>query len=108
MSTTMTAKYRAVPWDDLVELYQGPSRRRPGQPMSATELWHYAKATYGLGDRSTFIGHLRRHLEAAGVRYRTHSESNPGRPPAVERMRAKEWTWDYALGHGGAKGAGDD
>ena len=102
-----TQKYQQIDWSHLVWLYQQPSRRRPNQPTSATELWDYAKARYALGDRSTFINHFRRHLEAAGVHYRTHAESKPGRVAAVDRMRAKEWTWDYALGHG-AKGAGDD
>ena len=104
-----TTKYREIDWPHLVWLYQQPSRRRPGQLTSATELWDHAKSRYSLGDRSTFIGHLRRHLEAAGVHYRTHAESNPGRVAAVDRMRRDELpAWDYALGHGGAKGAGDD
>ena len=104
-----TQKYQEIDWPHLVWLYQQPSRRRPGHLTSATELWDYAKDRYGLGDRSTFIGHLRRHLEAAGVRYRTHAMSNPGRPPSVERMRAGELpTWDYATGHGGTRGRADD
>ena len=102
-----TQKYQQIDWSHLVWLYQQPSRRRPNQPTSATELWDYAKARYALGDRSTFTDHLKGHLADAGVHYRTHAESKPGRVAAVDRMRAKEWTWDYALGHG-AKGAGDD
>ena len=104
-----TQKYQQIDWSPLVWLYQQPSRRRPNQPTSATELWDYAKDRYNLGDRGTFIDHLKGHLADAGVHYRTHAESKPGRVAAVDRMRAAELpTWDYALGHGGAKGAGDD
>lgn len=98
-ATTMTTKYRKVDWPYLVELYQGPSRRRPGQPMSATELWHYARATYGLGCRTRFTVHFRAALTEAGVPYRTHAMSNPGRPPAVERMTQKDLTWNFEFGH---------
>ena len=104
-----TTKYREIDWPRLVWLYQQPSRRRPGHLFSATELWDYAKARYALGDRSTFTDHLKGHLADAGVHYRTHAESNPGRVAAVDRMRRDELPkWDYALGHGGAKGAEDD
>lgn len=106
---TMTAKYRAVPWAELVAMYQQPSRRRSGVSMSATEVWDFAKKKYSLGDRGTFTGHFRDHLEAAGVHYRTHAESRPGRPPAVDRMKRDELpTWDYALGHGSTRGTSDD
>ena len=98
-ATTMTAKYRAVPWPYLVELYQGPSAKRPGQPMSATELWHYAKANYGLGDRTRFTVHFRAACADAGVHYREHSESNPGRPSALERMTKDDLTWSFEFGN---------
>lgn len=92
-------KYREIDWGELVTMYQQPSRRRSGVQTSATEVWDFAKQKYNLGDRGTFIGHFRDHLEAAGVHYRTHSESKPGRPPAVERMNAHEWTWAFEFGH---------
>ena len=98
-AATMTAKYRAVPWADLVELYQGPSAKRPGQPMSATELWHYAKDNYGLGDRGRFTFHFRAACAEAGVPYRTHAMSNPGRPSAMERMTKDDLTWNFEFGH---------
>ncbi|MCB0079426.1 MAG: hypothetical protein KDE47_00775 [Caldilineaceae bacterium] len=99
-----TTKYQQIDWPHLVWLYQQPSRRRLDQPTSATELWDYAKARYGLGDRSTFIGHLKGHLAAAGVRYRTHAESKPGRVAAVDRMRADELpTWLYEFGNSAKK-----
>jgi hypothetical protein len=93
-------KYRhEVDWPELIAMYQQPSRRRVGVQMSATEVWDFAKKKYHLGDRTTFIGHFRGHLAEAGVHYRSHAESRPGRPPAVERMNASEWTWAFEFGH---------